>query len=91
MVRIAQIQATNKEGSKHLQLEDYYIDDDYIFDTPGQDTDTMMKYNDPELPDHFPDTEDAVKIEDEDNVQRERCRFRNAKRAKRRKHTMERR
>jgi hypothetical protein len=52
MVHITEIQPTNKEGSEHLQLDDYYIDDDYNSDTPGQDMDTTMKYDDPELPDH---------------------------------------
>jgi hypothetical protein len=56
-------------------LDDYYIDDDYISDTPGQDTDTMMKFDSPELPDHVPDTKDVMKMEDEDDVQKERRRF----------------
>jgi hypothetical protein len=90
MVCIAKIQPTDEKGSKHLQLDDYYFGDDYISDTPGQDTDTTMKYDGPELPDHVHNTEDVVKIEDEDDVQRERCKFRNAKCAKCRKHTLER-
>jgi hypothetical protein len=89
MVRIVEIQPIDEEGSEHLQLDDYYIDDDYIFDTPGQDTDTMMKYNGPKLPNHVHDTKGVVNIEDEDDLQKERCRFRNAKCTKRRQRTLE--
>jgi hypothetical protein len=42
MVRIVEIQLADKEDSGHLQLDDYYIDNDYISDTPGQDTDTTI-------------------------------------------------
>jgi hypothetical protein len=90
MVRITEIQPTDEEDSEHLQLDDYYIDDGYISDTPGQDMDTMMKYDNPKLLDHVHNTEDVVKIENEDDIQRERHRFRNAKCAKHRKHMMER-
>jgi hypothetical protein len=70
MVCIAEIQLTDQEGSEHLQLDDYYIDNDYISDTPGQDTDTIMKFGSPELPDHVHDTEDVMRIEDENDVQK---------------------
>jgi hypothetical protein len=90
MVRIVEIQPTYEEGSEHLQLDDYYIDDDYISDTPEQDTDTTMKFDNPELPDHVHDTEDIVKMEDEDDIQKERCRFRNAKCVERKQRTLER-
>jgi uncharacterized protein YcbK (DUF882 family) len=85
MVCITEIQHTDEEDSEHLQLDDYNIDN-----LLGQYTDTMMKYDDPELPDHVHNIEDVVKIEDEDDVQSERRRFRNAKHTKHRKHTMER-
>jgi hypothetical protein len=89
MVRIAEIHTIDEEGSKHLQLDDHYINDDYISDTPGQDMDTMMKFDNPELPDHVHDNEDVMKMEDQDDVQKERRRFRNTKRAERRQHTLE--
>jgi hypothetical protein len=90
MVRITEIQPADEEGSKNLQLDNYYIDDDYISDTPGQGTDTMMKFDSPELPNHVHDTKDVIKMEDEDDVQKERRRFKNAKSAQRRQRTLER-
>jgi hypothetical protein len=47
MVRIAEIQHMDEEGLEHVQLDDYYIDNDdnYISDTPGQNTNTAMSFN----------------------------------------------
>jgi hypothetical protein len=39
MVRITKIQNTDEEGLEHLQLDDYYInDDDYFSNTPSPNT-----------------------------------------------------
>jgi hypothetical protein len=89
MVRIAEIQPAEEEGSERLQLDDYYIDNDYIFNTPGQDMDTTMKFDSPEPPDHVHDIEDVARMVDEDDVQKERRRFKNTKRAERRQRTLE--
>jgi hypothetical protein len=59
----------DSEGSKYVQLDDYYInDDDYIFDAPGPDPDAAGAFAHHDLPVHALDTE----IEDEDDIQKER-------------------
>jgi hypothetical protein len=66
MVRIVEIQNTKEEASEHIQLDDYYIDDndDYYFsDTPCPNM--TSNFNSGDLPDRAFDATDAVKIEDE--------------------------
>ena len=86
MVHIAEIQLSDDEGLEHVQLDDYYIDDDndFISDMPNQNTNSTMSLDSHALPEHTPDATDTVKKEDEDDIQRERRRLRNAKCAKRR-------
>jgi hypothetical protein len=91
MVRIVEIQHSDDECLEHVQFDDYRIDDDnnYISDMPVQNTDTMMSFDSRELPEHALDATYTMKIEDEDDVQKEHCRLRNAKRAKRRQCMLE--
>jgi hypothetical protein len=51
--------------------------------------DTTMKFDSPEPPDHVHDIEDVARMVDEDDVQKERRRFKNTKRAERRQRTLE--
>jgi hypothetical protein len=72
----------DSEGSEYVQLDGYYInDDDYISDTPGPDLDVAGAFAHHELPVHALDTMGTTKIEDEDDVQKEPHKLRNAKRA----------
>jgi hypothetical protein len=74
----------DSEGSEYVLLDDYYInDDDYIFDTPGPDPDVARAFAHHDLPIHALNTVGTMKIEDEDSVQKERYKLRNAKRAAR--------
>jgi hypothetical protein len=47
---------------------------------PIQNTDTMMSFDSHGLPKQALDATDTVKIEDEDDVKKERCRLINAER-----------
>jgi hypothetical protein len=70
------------EGSEYVQFDDYYINnDDYISDTPGQDSDAVGAFAHHDLPIHALNILGTTKIEDEDNIQKERHNIRNAKRA----------
>jgi hypothetical protein len=72
----------DSEGSEYIQLDNYYInDDDYISDTPGPDPDAAGAFAHHDIPVHALDIVGTVKIEDEDDVQKERHKLRNAKRA----------
>jgi hypothetical protein len=51
MAFIKEIQDAREEGSEHVQLDDYYIDDDdYISGTPGSNPDVAGAFADHELP-----------------------------------------
>lgn len=91
MVCTAEIQNTKEEASEHIQLDDYYIDDDndYFSDTLGSNTSTTGGFNSGKLPDHTFDTMEAVKIEDDDDVTKEHRGLRNTKGTKRMQHTSE--
>jgi hypothetical protein len=85
MALIEEIQDVGEEVMEHVQLDDYYIDnDDYISDTPGSNPDAAGAFAHHELPVHSLDTVGTMKIGDEDDVQKERRKLRNAKRAARR-------
>jgi hypothetical protein len=72
----------DNEGSEYVQLVDYYInDDDYISDTPGPNLDTARAFAHHDLPVHALNTVGTTKIEDEVDIQKERHKLRNAKRA----------
>jgi hypothetical protein len=75
----------DSEGSEYVQSDDYYInDDDYISDTPGPSPDATGAFAHHDLPVHALDTMGTMKIEDEDDVQREWHKLWNTKRATRR-------
>jgi hypothetical protein len=72
----------DSEGLEYIQLDDYYInDDDYISDTPSPDLDAAEAFAHHDLHIHALDTMGTTKIEDKDNVQKERHKLRSAKRA----------
>jgi hypothetical protein len=90
MAFIKEIQDAGEEGSQYVQLDDYYIDnDDYISDTAASDPDAPGAFAHHELLAHALDIVGTVKIEDEDDVQKERHKLRNAKRAMRRQRVPE--
>jgi hypothetical protein len=74
MIRIVEIQHLDNEGLEHVQLDDYRIDndDDYISDIPVQNMDMMMSFDSHEVPEHTLDATNTIKIEDEDDVKKER-------------------
>jgi hypothetical protein len=75
----------DSEELEYVQLDDYYINnDDYISDTPGLDPDAAGAFAHHDLPVHALNTMGTMKIEDEDDVQKERHKLRNAKRVARR-------
>jgi hypothetical protein len=80
----------DSEGSKYIQLDDYYInDDDYISNTPDPDPNAVGAFAHHDLTVHALDTVGTVKIEDEDNVQKEWHKLKNVKRAARRQRVPE--
>jgi hypothetical protein len=67
-------------GLEHIPLDDYRTDDDdYISDTLDQSMDMTMSF----------DVTNTIKIEDEDDIQKECRQLRNAKRTERRHHVVE--
>jgi hypothetical protein len=72
----------DSEGSEYVQLDHYYINnDDYISDTPDPDPDAAGAFAHQDLPVHALNTVGTKKIEDEDDIQNERHKLRNAKHA----------
>jgi hypothetical protein len=77
----------DNEGSEYIQLDDYYINDDYfISNTPGPDLDAAVAFAHHDLPVHALDTVGTTKIKDEDDIQKEWHKLRNAKHAACRRH-----
>jgi hypothetical protein len=84
MAFIEEIQDAGEEVLEHVQLDDYNInDDDNISDTADSNPDAEGAFAHHELPVHALHTMCTVKIKDEDDVQKERRKYRNAKRAAR--------
>jgi hypothetical protein len=82
MAFIEEIQDAGEEVSKHVQLDDYYIDNaNYIFNTPSSDPDAAGAFAYHEVFVYALDTVETVKIEDEDDIQKEWRKLKNTKHA----------